>query len=56
MAFKQGLLFEKSKQLDKFTASKICKSVTKVFKPPSGNEFQIVNDVKKYARITYVFG
>ena len=40
--YKQGLLFEESKQPDKFRASKTCKSVRKVSKTQSGNEFEIV--------------
>ena len=39
LAYKQGVLCEKSKQLDKFTASKTRKSVRKVPKTWSGNEF-----------------
>ena len=39
LAYKQGLLFKKSKQPDKFTASKTCKSVTKASKTRSVNEF-----------------
>ena len=32
LGYKQGLLFEKPKQPNKFKASKTCKSVRKVFK------------------------
>ena len=39
LAHKQGLLLEKSKQPDKFTASKTHKGVRKVSKTWSGNEF-----------------
>ena len=36
---KQGLLFKKSKEPNKFRASKTCKSVRKVSKTQSDNEF-----------------
>ena len=39
LAYKQGLLFEKSKRFDKFTASETHKSVGKVSKIRGGNEF-----------------
>ena len=39
LTYKQGLLFEKSKQPNRFTASKTCKSVRKVSKTRSGNKF-----------------
>ena len=37
--YRQGLLFEKSKQPDKFTAGKTRKSVRKIFKTRIDNEF-----------------
>ena len=39
LAYKQGLLFEKSKRFDKFTASETHKSVGKVSKIRGDNEF-----------------
>ena len=39
LAYMQGLLLEKSKQLKKFTAIKTHKSVRKVSKTRSGNKF-----------------
>ena len=39
LTYKQGLLFEKYKQPDKFTENKTCKNIKKVFKARSGNEF-----------------
>ena len=39
LAFKQGILFGKSKQPNKFAASKTCKNVGKGSKTQSGNEF-----------------
>ena len=39
LAYKQGLLFEKYRQSNKFTTSKSCKSLRKVFNTQSGSEF-----------------
>ena len=39
LAYKQGLLFEKYRQPNKFTTIKSCKSVRIVFKTQSGSEF-----------------
>ena len=39
LVFMQGLSFEKSKEPDKFRASKTCKSTRKASKTQSGNKF-----------------
>ena len=56
LLYKQGLLFEKSKNPEKFRATKTYKGIKKVSKTQSGNKFEIVLMMQKYAKIILTFG
>ena len=56
LVYKQGLLFEKSKNPDKFRTTKTHKGIKKVSKTQSGNKFEIALMMQKYAKIILTFG
>ena len=56
MPYKQGLLLENSKEPYKLKASKISNNARKASKTRTGDKFQIVLMMQKYAKMILIFG